>query len=611
MYLYKRGDLQEQYFSWCMETMKRRGPDSRKIWHNGENYISAFTRLAIRDLTKLGDQPMLSDCENYCISFNGEIYNTTDLKERLVPFRREFRSTCDTEVLLYALIFLGIDETLAITDGMFAFAFFNRLQNKLILARDRVGIKPLYVGADSNGVVYSSQYDHIVNHSFFRNEPLNTGALGSYLSLGYMAEGSGIISKTYLLPHGHYLEVSEGVMKTVNYYSYPIRSERTIGNFDETLQSSVESQLVSDVALGTFMSGGVDSNLVTYFANHHSNCQAFTIGVSGHHMDEATEASRFAEIFQARQYCKYIREDDLLELIKENSNAFTEPFADYSSLPTLLLARFAKERVTVALSGDGGDELFWGYRRNITALRSMRLYRQKGLKRKLALLSNKIRHSGSVNLSRHWEFEDFVEYYHSTFNITGALQWVPEICSRDVEHSLFYCISKRLYHEDCSDTDLMNILRKMEVDIHLQRILLKVDRASMHYSLETRVPFLSNKMLDFSAQYSHQDCIKGDHGKMPLKNSLAEKTEPGLVFREKKGFSIPLDNWIRKEIRKDVTEKILDMPPALAIHFRKGKLELLLKQHMERQHNFGWIIWAIYSLVNWEATQLNKYRQCA
>jgi asparagine synthase (glutamine-hydrolysing) len=611
MYLYKRGNLQEDYFSWCLSTMKRRGPDSQKTWHNNENYITAFARLAIRDLSEHGDQPMLSDCKNYCISFNGEIYNTNKLKEKLRPYRSCFQSTSDTEVFLYALMHLGVDSTLSLADGMFAFAFFDTKKNKLILARDRMGIKPLYVGTSSKGIVYSSQYDHIINHSFFKDESCNETAIASYLFLGYMAENSGIINNTYLVPHGYYIVAENGRFNTHNYYDYPIKENNEARTFDEVLRASVDEQLVSDVPVGTFMSGGVDSNLVTYFANHHhTNFQAFTIGVSDDKMNEAEQAKIFAGIFQTDHYCKYITRNDLVELIKENTLAFTEPFADHSSLPTLALSKFAKEKITVALSGDGGDELFWGYQRNINALHHIALYRKNLLSRRVSLLVKKFKQPSSIDVSRHWSYKNFIDYYYSSLSITGAIHWLPQIYKAEPEKVFFFCNSMQLFDEIMDTKALMNVVRKMEMDIHLQRILLKVDRASMHYSLETRVPFLSNAMLDYSLCCTYDECIKDTHGKIILKNSLAQKTEASLVFQAKKGFTVPLNKWIRKEIKKDVTEKIMDMPAHLSVFFRSNQLERLLKEHAEKKHCDGWLIWAIYSLVNWDITHRNKYQHC-
>ncbi len=609
MYVFEKIDLQINYFKWCLSTMKHRGPDGQNIWHNDKSYITAFTRLAIRDLSECGNQPMHSDCGNFCITFNGEIYNTDVLIRLLKPFRSNFHSTSDTEVLLYALMHLGVDKTLQTIDGIFAFSFYNQQNNSVILARDRMGVKPLYIGISKDGVVFSSQYDHLINHSFFKNNNFDETAISSYLSLGYVPENSGIVNNTKLLPHGYYFSISAKEIKEICYYSYGSGSFQKSNTLENILNTSVSSQLISDVPVGTFMSGGVDSTLVSYFANKHTELQSFTIGIQNSNMDESEAAKAFADLFHTEHRCKFIASSNLLNLIEDNAEAFSEPFADFSSLPVLMLSKFAKEKVTVALSGDGGDELFWGYPRNRKALNFIPFYQKSMWARRVKLLLGKIKNRSATHLLRHWNAADFMEYYYSSFFITGATFWLPKICKASVSKAFFYNECEHFYKGKLnSEIDLMEMIRKLEMDIHLQRILLKVDRASMFHSLEVRVPFLSNAMLDYSLQTNYQDCISRNDGKINLKKLLIEKSNAELVMQPKKGFIIPIDDWLRKEIRKEVEEKILDMPSPLAIFFNKKKLELLLTKHMTDKENWGWFIWAIYSLVNWESTHCNKYK---
>jgi len=356
---------------------------------------------------------MLSADGNYCISFNGEIYNTSFLEQLLMPYSICYHSTSDTERLLYSLVYLGVEKTLSVTDGMFAFAFYDALQNSLVLARDRVGIKPLYVGSCSDGIVYSSQYDHIINHNYFINEPMQHSAIASYLFLGYMCEGSGIIGNTQMLPHGHYLNVKNNQAEMRRYYTYGVEAgKRKKANIEELLAGSVKSQLVSDVPTGSFMSGGVDSTLVTYFAGKAQQLSSFTIGLNDAQLNEAEEAEQFASYFRTEHFTKYISPGELLPLLKENALAFQEPFADYSSLPMLVLSAFAKQKITVALSGDGGDELFWGYKRNATALANIWLYNNKFFGKKFSLVMQKLLQPSTTDISRHWGQKSFLDYYY-------------------------------------------------------------------------------------------------------------------------------------------------------------------------------------------------------
>jgi asparagine synthase (glutamine-hydrolysing) len=588
--------------------MHHRGPDDKQLWHNNENYIAGFVRLSIRDLSINGRQPMFSACGKYCITFNGEIYNTDTLKNLLQPFGITYHSSADTEVLLYAIMHLGIEKAMAAADGIFAIAFYDLQLDRLILARDRVGVKPLYIGVHENGVVYSSQYDHIINHPYCRDNNFNGGYMGSYLQLGYIPEDAGIIEKTKLLLHGHYYIVEKGKVTKHCYYNYGSTTKNTDKHqLEATICGATQSQLVSDVPVGTFMSGGVDSTLITYCANKMQPVQSFTIGVNNKDMDEADAAAQFATIFNTKHDCRYIDEQVFLPLIQDHFKAFSEPFADYSSIPTLLLSAFAKEKVTVALSGDGGDELFWGYPRNRKVPALVPFYEKNIFTRRMKLLLLKAKAPAHTDITKHWHKTDFADYYYSSLHITGAEYWVPKILETEPLPAYHYSKLKQEGQQDINDVAaIMELVRKMEVDIHLQRILLKVDRASMFHSLEVRVPLLSNSILDISASYNYADCIEEGQGKMNLKKLLAAKAGNALAFSPKKGFTIPLDAWLHSVLYKEVTEKIMDMPGHLSVFFNRKQLQQLIRQYLSGQTAAGWLLWALYCLVQWDAIHRNK-----
>lgn len=598
-----------EFIKWANSTMERRGPDSEGIWCNEKNYISGFRRLAIRDLSPEANQPMLSACGNYVLTFNGEIYNTGYLRRELTGRDVRFKTTSDTELLLYAIIHLGIDETLDKVDGIFAFAFYNSILDILIIARDRAGIKPLYYGHTQEGIVYSSQYDHIINHPFIRDKAIDPGALGSYLQLGYMAEGKAIISETFLLPHGHYIKVANGnVSALICYFDYPINSKKKnlIGMYD-CLSGSVESQLVSDVPVGTFMSGGIDSPLVSYFANKHQQIKSFNIGVDDPGFDESIAARAYSEIFKTDHYLKMIAEKDLLATIDDNTQAYSEPFADYSSIPTLILSKFAKEKVTVVLSGDGGDELFWGYPRNISVMKQHPLISANKGYVFAKILFEKFTNANPRTVSgKLIKYKSFTEFYYHTLFVTGAAHWVSKIFNEKPALPFFY---EKVLHQKYDQKNLeecMNVMRKLEFDLHLQRILIKVDRASMYHSLEVRVPLLSNSVIDQSIGYKYGNCIHNDIGKYNLKEVLASVSNEKLVFTPKKGFSIPLAKWIRQDLSKDVKEKVLNLPPEIGQYFNNKNLEKMVDQHYSGACDWSWNIWVLYSLVNWYRVHWKK-----
>lgn len=600
------------FLKWALESMHHRGPDSNGIWTNHQNYSAGFVRLAIRDLSEHGSQPMLSNCGNYVLSFNGEIYNTEPFKARLVEEEEvSFTSTTDTEVLLYALIHWGEEYVLKHFDGIFAFTFYNNKLNKLILARDRAGVKPLYIGTGEEGLVYSSQYDHIINHRFCRNNYIDTGALGAYLCLGYVPENSGILSGTYLIPHGHYVSIENNELTTNEYYAFPLNTVPKPGSaLPETLQNEVEAQLVSDVAIGTFMSGGVDSPLVSYYANEVAPIQSFTIGVADKRINESEAAQAFADVFKTQHHCKTITEQDLFDSIADNTKAFSEPFADFSSIPTLVLSQYARQHVTVALSGDGGDELFWGYPRNNKMLKQGLQYQKNKVQRFAGFVSEKLtRSSQRTIIKKHLEEYDFPAFYYRSLFITGADHWLPKLFKHKAERSWWM---GQLYQQtEALQTDsasLMNVVRKLEFDIHLQRILIKVDRASMYHSLEVRVPLLSNAVIDYSTSLPYTDCIKDGIGKINLKELLIKHSSRELVMQPKKGFIIPLGDWMKGALKNDIEDKLLNMPPDLAMHFNRDEIKNLLTEHFTGVQDWSWFIWALYSLVNWSNYHRNKFK---
>lgn len=605
----ERPEVDLPFIRWANSTMVRRGPDAEGIWTNNKNYSSGFRRLAIRDLSPEANQPMVSDCGNYVLTFNGEIYNTDSLRRELTVLGVRFRTTSDTEILLYANIHFGVEKTLTKVDGMFAFAFYDSHRNKLTLARDRAGIKPLYYGHTAEGLVYSSQYDHIINHPFLRNKKIDAGVLGNYLQLGYMAEGRGMISDTYLLPHGHYISVSgAGVSELASFFYYPVRSDFVnAGDLYSCLAGSVESQLVSDVPVGTFMSGGIDSPLVSYLANKCQPIKSFNIGVNDPQFDESQAAGEYARMFKTDHFLKVITEQDLLATIEHNTMAYSEPFADYSSIPTLLLSKFAKEQVTVVLSGDGGDELFWGYPRNVAVQKQLPFFAMSRSRLLAKILFEKVTKANprtvSSKLVRHRSFLEF--YYHTLF-VSGGAHWVPRIFRGEPRLPFFYEALPGQNFDQHNPETCMNMMRKLEFDLHLQRILIKVDRASMYYSLETRVPLLSNSVIDFSLGTSYTDCISNDTGKVNLKKILAAVSSDKLVFTAKKGFSIPLGKWIRQELRKDVKDKVLNLPPEIGQHIRASEVERMVTQHFNSEFDWSWNIWVLYALVNWYTAHREK-----
>ncbi len=590
-------------------TMLRRGPDAEGIWTDHRNVVFGFRRLAIQDLNPRANQPMVTDDAQHVLIYNGELYNASILRAKLTS-RVSFKTTSDTEVLLYALVHYGIDYVLANIDGIFAFAYYNVQKAELILARDRPGTKPLYYGIEGNRFVFSSQYDHITADPVLSEKAIDTTALTHYIDLGYVPEGEGILQQTHLLPHGHYARWNRKGLTVVSYYQYPVNSSgQALSDMESVIRQGIEDQLISDVPLGTFMSGGVDSTLVTYYArNKVPGLDTFNIGSVNPLFDESKFAEEYSKIFQTNHHARFFQEDDLRSLLIDNALAYTEPFSDYSSLPTLLLSGFAKERVTVALSGDGADELFWGYPRSGKSMHyvSKRLGGRARLMVEFIASRSVGKKNFPVSLLR---YKSLTEMFYNHLTVSGSQYWKPRILRESIASKpYFFDISLRA--EDGLDNAqaFMNIMRKLEFDLHLQRVLIKVDRASMYHSLEVRVPLLSNAMLEASTHYSFTDCFSDEEGKKPLRKLLASHAGGRLAKLPKRGFVVPIDQWIRGAMKQEFQEKVLDMPAPLLAHFKRPQLEQMLKDHNDRNKDWSWMIWSVYTLSVWYSKFVVNHR---
>ncbi len=583
-------------------TMVRRGPDADGVWTDSSNVVLGFRRLAIQDLNPRSNQPMLTDDAQHALVYNGELYNASVLRAEL-SHRVNFKTTSDTEVLLFALVHYGIDQVLARIDGIFAFAYYNVQKKELILARDRPGTKPLYYGVANNRLVFSSQYDHISADPIVGKKPIDHQALVHYIDLGYVPEGEGILQQTYLLPHGHYAKWIEEGLKVISYYQYGLNTPTQNGtNIEAIIRQGIEDQLISDVPLGTFMSGGVDSTLVTYYARQKvANLDTFNIGSIDPQYDESKFAEEYSKLFQTNHHGRFFKEEDLRSLMADNALAYSEPFSDYSSLPTLLLSGFAKEKVTVALSGDGGDELFWGYQRSNKSMRYVS--KRLGGKAKLMydFLINRLSGKKDFPISL-LQYKSMTEMFYSHLTVSGSQYWKPRIMKEPSSSKPYFFDASWKQEQGLNDVEgLMNVMRKLEFDLHLQRVLIKVDRASMFHSLEVRVPLLSNAMLEASTHFSFADCFGDGEGKKPLRKILANHAGERLAKLPKRGFVVPINQWIRGSMKREFQEKILDMPSSLSAHFKRDGMEQMLREHNEQNKDWSWMIWSLYTLSAWHS----------
>lgn len=597
------------FMHYALNDLHRRGPDSQLQWKSDNAKVQlGFARLAIRDLSEAGNQPMQSSSNRYTIVYNGETYNTNDLCEWATIDKKNLKGHSDTEIILACIELKGIVDTIKKMDGIFAIALYDRLESKLHLVRDHAGVKPLYLGCNQFGIVFSSHYQHITSHEFFRNEPINENALANYFRFGFIQEGEGLLENTYFLPHGHITSID---LHTLTWSWVPYfelnhsRHKKTTAEELKTCYTEVvKSQLVSDVPVGCFLSGGVDSTITTGIASKcQQNITAYTIGVNDQRLDETDEASRFATYFQVNHHVHTINSNDILKALNDYIESMGEPLADYSSLVTLKVCQLAKQSLTVVLSGDGGDELFWGYPRFQKALTHASLLKLPKWQRIINIGMGKL--SGRKAPFGLMDYQSFDDYYLSKQGLPGNSYWVKKLLKSNsvLKDPLLYNLAKEKGIENELDR-----AKQFEYDIHMQRVLLKVDRASMFHSLEVRTPMLSRKFVELSMNYTYEECMNTKEGKLPLRNLLQSMIPSHQKNSgDKKGFSPPMAEWIRKELKEVIETRIFDVPIKLNPFINKRYIQELWNEHQENKVDNSWPIWAIYSLFSWVDLKMSTY----
>lgn len=602
------------YFARLIDLMARRGPDDAGYWAD-EVCQLGFRRLAILDLSPAANQPMCDESGRYVLLFNGELYNFRQLRVELERAGQTFHTTGDTEVVLKALIQWG-RAALERFNGMFALGFYDARRRALLLARDHVGIKPLYTLLTDDGLLFASQYDQLLAHPWSVSLPVDAAALGLYLRLGYVPAPYAILERTAMLEPGCWLEASadSGVSRG-RYYAFPVyqeadlRGETAFEAIDAAVGEAVRRQLVSDVPLGVFLSGGIDSPLVAAKAraatsvgpagaNGSGSLKAFTIGAEGADLDETPEATQYARALGLEHVVEHYTPAKALEWLDRVIEACGEPMADDSIFPTMLVTALARQQVTVMLSGDGGDELLWGYvERFGMVLREAEAFRRPPWWRSGQYAAARLA-GGSPGWLRRPTIGDWYRAVHSRLSDEGlarvfgvALPW-PEG---------FDLFTYGGWRQD----ETAQWLRWSELNGHLTRVLLKVDRASMYHSLEVRVPLLDREVIDVAARVDWRSCLDlNGLGKRPLRQALLRQI--GFQSTVKRGFGAPMAAWLRGPLLPLFRERVLDRADLLGLPVNRLALAGLLEAHTSGRADYGRWLWAVLSLALWSDRYLKR-----
>ena len=584
----------------------RRGPDDQSIWTDHQHCAFGFRRLAILDLSPNGRQPMLTSDKRYALVMNGEVYNFKEIRRQLEQKGYRFRSSGDSEVVLNALAEWG-KAALARFNGMFALAFYDLVEHRLLLARDHAGIKPLYYLVNQEGLVFGSQYDVLLAHPWGKSLTFNPQAASLYLRFGYIPAPYAIYQHTSMLEPGTWLEIdTSGKLQKGRYFEFPqFRQPELSGNeayeaVEAAIQNAVRRQMVSDVPLGSFLSGGIDSSLITAIAQSFSTqpIKSVTIGVEDSAMDESAAASLYASKIGVQHHLEIASLNHVESLVQDSVSACSEPFGDYSIIPTLLAAQAASRHVKVMLSGDGGDELFYGYTaRMSTAIRYARLFSKPFILRKLRWFL--LRRPGEWN-TRY--FRTAGEWYQSRHerNFQGLLENIfPEIAGFPSDYLQ--------YKFDGYDEDqTAQWVRWNEFTGHLQNGLLKVDRGSMFHSLEVRVPLLDREVIDTALRVDWRSCLDlaAGTGKLPLRQILQKKVQHQTSG--KRGFTVPMAAWLKGPLKQMFSDLVLGREELLGLPMNHAAIKNIWREQQDGSVNREWGLWILLSAALWQSKHQNQ-----
>lgn len=614
-------------------SLHHRGPDNKGHWVSKKEMISlVHTRLSILDLSKSGNQPMHSSCDRYTISFNGEIYNHLEIRTILNSYKKNifWKSTSDTETLLESFSILGIDETLKIIRGMFAIAVYDKKNKEINLIRDRYGEKPLYLLKLKNQIfAFSSDIIAFSDIKEF-SLSLDLQGLACFFQRGYIAAPLSIWKNVKKIMPGTKTTISLGkdrkyyLSKEEKYWSIKdnaIYGQKNLyqGTYEEGKKDLenlffeiLKGQSLSDVPLGVFLSGGIDSSLIAALLKKisPSNIRTFSIGFENEMYDESKYAEAVANHLKTEHITLHAKSVDALRLVEEMPKVYSEPFADSSQIPTTLLSILAKKYVTVALCGDGGDELFSGYTRYIFANNSFKYFTmgpnlvRHTLSRIIKMFPPEVLNSFGKYLKvnrlgdRSYKASEIIVSQNLEDYYDKLISYWPNETIVSTKNTIKYEFSKEL-------GNIENMMLADQLSYLPNDILVKGDRAAMSQSLETRSPFLDHHLSDFAWSTPLEWRIKNNKGKHILRDILYKHVPKKLIDRPKQGFGLPVNEWIRGPL-KDWAINLVDKKNLPKDGFINGELaRKILNEHLSHKRNWDYRLWPILMWQQWNIERGN------
>jgi asparagine synthase (glutamine-hydrolysing) len=619
------------------DSLYHRGPDQEGIWVDEQIGIAlGHRRLSILDLSQEGSQPMISSSTRYCIVYNGEIYNFSILRNELIHSGFSFRGHSDTEVLLAAIECWGLDKSIQRFTGMFAFALFDRHERCLYLVRDRLGEKPLYYGSVGSTFIFGSELKAICAHPDFIKE-INRDAVALYLRYNCVPSPYSIYKGIYKLSAGSMVKVNIDNptfdLSPIQYWSVKaIAEERTIRPFagseseavhtlDSLLREAVKQQMVADVPIGAFLSGGIDSSTIVSLmqTQSKSSVKTFTIGFSENGYNEAEYAKQVAKHLGTDHTELYITPQQALDVIPKIPSIYDEPFSDSSQIPTYLVSQLARQHVTVSLSGDGGDELFGGYKRYMWTQKiwgNMKWVPGKS-RRLLSFIATSV---SPQNVDKLFNvITGFLPAKYKNYPYGDKLHKLAELLAVQGPEDIYYRLVSHwnnplqvvLGAEEPSTVftdrnlwmntnDFTKQMMYLDMMSYLpDDILTKVDRASMAVSLESRIPMLDHRVVEFASSLPQSMKIKSGVGKWILRQVLYQYVPKQLVERPKMGFGVPIDSWLRGPLR-EWAESLLEINRLKAEgFFNPEPIRIKWTEHLSGKRNWQYHLWDILMFQAW------------
>ena len=602
------------------DKLSHRGPDAKGYEIHGPAGLG-HRRLSIIDLSESADQPMTSHDGRYTIAYNGETYNFRELAKRYFDEeeRISLRSTSDTEIVLEGFAKMGVAFFREML-GMFAFALFDKQTDSLYIVRDRLGIKPLYYYWDGNEFLFASELKSLKSVRSL-NLQIRKRSVLEYLHLGYIPAPFSIYQNVFKLESGAYLKVSEKGISNHSYWDIRDKISPTIisdekqalEELEKLLLSSVEYRMYSDVPLGVFLSGGIDSSVVAATASQlsPSKIKTYSIGFKETTYDESPFAKNVADHLNTEHHEFTVTMNEAKELLPDLASDFDEPFSDSSAIPTMMVSRLARQDVKVTLSGDGGDELFFGYGAHIWAQRLQRK-RFKLLRKPASVVFSHLsgRYKRVAGLLDYDRETDLASHIFSQEQLLFSRKEIESICDIDsFADSALDPSSWGVMVNNKIENQFSDVQRKLrpeeaqalfDLEYYLQDdLLVKVDRSSMKYSLETRVPLLDHRLVEFALNLDPALKLKGNTGKYLLKQYLYKHVPESYFERPKKGFSIPLHNWLQGDLSYLIDEHLSEESITSAGLIKYNAVTELLSRYRSGEDFLFNRIWQLIVLHQW------------